>query len=311
MGIASVSKMQNTVSDKPLKTLFDPGSDKTFLNRRILPRGVNGDTVDTSAVNALDGADETNQKVVLEGLTAPGFSATQRTDKKAAAHVFNQPDSPYDLVLGLDLLVPLGIDASCLTQTMTWLGDSVSWKPKSCFDDSNLADPVSYETCCLFVNSTSDDLDERIESRLTAVDVKGSKHEKVNADCAAKQQTHLTPEQQIDLAEILKDCTPLFTGELGCHPGHKVHLELNADAKPIHTRPHPVPANNEAVFQAEIERLVQTGALSRAGPSEWSSPTFMVPKKDGIRAQWVSDFCALNEVIKREVCTSPRAQDML
>jgi hypothetical protein len=193
---------------------------------------------------------------------------------------------------------------------MTWLDESVSWKPKSYFDDANLADSVSYETHCFFVNS-SDDFDEWIESHSTAtVNVKESKYGKVDTDCAAKQQIHLTPEQQIDLAEVLKDYTPLFNGKLGCYPGCKVHLELNTDAKPFHTRPHPVPENNKAVFKAELERLVQIGVLSRTGPAEWLSPTFVVPKKDG-RVRWVSDFRALNKVIKRKVYTSPRIQDIL
>jgi hypothetical protein len=74
-----------------------------------------------------------NQKVVLEELTLAEFSATQRIDKKVSAYVFDKPSSPYDLVLGLDLLVPLGIDISCSTQTIPWLDESVSWKPFDAF----------------------------------------------------------------------------------------------------------------------------------------------------------------------------------
>jgi hypothetical protein len=119
------------------------------------------------------------------------------------------------------------------------------------------------------------------------------------------------PEQQIDLAEVSKDCAPLFAGKLGCCPGHEVHLELNADAKPFCTRPHLVPANNKAVFKAELECLVQAAGLSRTGLSEWLSPTFTVPKKDGRVLRWASGFHASNKVIKRKVCTLPRVQDRL
>ena len=80
--------------------------------------------------------------MVLEGLTLPEFSATRRIVKKASAYAFYQPESPYDLIFGLNLLVPLGIDTSCLSQTMTWLDETVSWKPKSYFDDTAPADPV-------------------------------------------------------------------------------------------------------------------------------------------------------------------------
>jgi hypothetical protein len=174
------------------------------------------------SVNALNGADEIDQKAVLEGLALPEFSAThQRTDKKASDCVFDQQESPHDLVLGLDPLVPLGTDISCLSQTMTWSDESVSWKLKSCFDDSNLADPVSYKTHCFFIN-WNEDFNEWIESHSTTVNIKGSECEKVGStDHATKQQVHLKPEQQIDPAEVLKDCTPLFAGKLGCYPGHK------------------------------------------------------------------------------------------
>jgi hypothetical protein len=157
----------------------------------------------------------------------------------------------------------------------------------------------------------NDDFDEWIESHSTSVDIKSSEHEKVDVDCAAAQQTHLTPSQQAELAEVLKAFTNLFSGEFGCCPGHQVHLlELNDDAKPFQARPHAVPDHNEVVFKEESERLVLTGALSRAGPSEWLSPTFTVPKKDG-RVRWVSDFCALNKFIKLKACTLPCIQDIL
>ncbi len=60
-------------------------------------------------INTLNGVDMVNKKKILQGLTLPEFSVTQIIDKKVSAYVFDQPNSPYDLVLGLDLLVPLGI----------------------------------------------------------------------------------------------------------------------------------------------------------------------------------------------------------
>jgi hypothetical protein len=289
--------------------LFDPGSDKTFINRCVLPQGVNGKTVEPLPINTLNGIDTMNQKVVLEELTLPELSTTQKIDKKVSAYIFNQPSSPYDLIFGLDLLVPLGIDISCLTQTISWMGESVSWKPKSYFNDTNLKDSVAYETHCFYINSTND-FDTWVESHSASVDIKSSKYEKVDTDYVAKQQKHLTPSQQIELANVLKNYKHLFSGKLGCYPGYQVHLELNDDAKPFHTRPYPVPENNKVVFKAELEHLVQVGILSRTGPSEWLSPIFIIPKKDG-RVRWVSDFRALNKVIKRKVYTLPQIQDIL
>jgi hypothetical protein len=41
IGLLIAKKIQNLKSDRLLKTLFDSGSDKTFINRRVLPKGAN------------------------------------------------------------------------------------------------------------------------------------------------------------------------------------------------------------------------------------------------------------------------------
>jgi hypothetical protein len=47
----------------------------------------------------------------------------------------------------------------------------------------------------------------------------------------------------------------------------------------------------------EIERLGKIGVLRKINQSEWGSPTFIIPKKDGI-VHFISDFNELNKRIK-------------
>jgi hypothetical protein len=87
-------------------------------------------------------------------------------------------------------------------------------------------------------------------------------YEPVNAHDVARQQEHLTDAQQSNLAHVLSCYKKLFSGQLGCYPHRKVHLELKADAIPSQSCPYPVPQHHKAVFNEELNRLCEIGVLS-------------------------------------------------
>jgi hypothetical protein len=89
-----------------------------------------------------------------------------------------------------------------------------------------------------------------------------------------------------------------------------VHLKVEPNAKPVHSKPFAVAKTHEQVFKDELEHLCAIGALECCGAAEWAAPTFIIPKKDG-QVQWVSDFCALIELIKSKMFPLPRIQDIL
>jgi hypothetical protein len=64
-------------------------------------------------------------------------------------------------------------------------------------------------------------------------------------------------------------------------------------------RPYAIPVIHLEAFRKEIIHLVKIGILSPQGASEWPSPTFITPKKDG-RVRCVSDLRELNKVVKKK-----------
>ena len=150
-------------------------------------------------------------------------------------------------------------------------------------------------------------LDSYLPSPKTILD---AKYEKLDVDTFAKEQSHLTCSQQDDLRDLLRKHERLFSGELGLYPHKKMHIELEPNAEPVHARAYSVPRMHEDTFKKELDHLVALGVLSYQGVSEWASPSFIIPKKDG-RVRWISDLRALNKVIKRKVYPLPLIDDVL
>jgi hypothetical protein len=121
---------------------------------------------------------------------------------------------------------------------------------------------------------------------------------------------YLITQQKADLKQVLSEFTKLFDCTLGVYPHKKFHNKLELEAKPRHARPYSVPAIHLETFKTELIHLCEIGVLQPQGASEWSSPTFITPKKDG-RVCWVSDLRELNKVVRQRQYPLPFIQDIL
>ena len=81
----------------------------------------------------------------------------------------------------------------------------------------------------------------------------------------------------------------MFDGNLRVYLHKKVHIDIDPNAKPEHSRPYPVPRIHLNTFKKELNHLVRIGVLASQQESDWASPSFIIPKKDGA-VRWISDF---------------------
>ena len=137
-----------------------------------------------------------------------------------------------------------------------------------------------------------------------------AKYEATTATEVASQQNHLTSKQKQQLTAALADAQTLFDGKLGHYKDSLIHLDIMPNAVPVHSRPYSIPEKLKPAFKKELDHLVSIGVLESCGRTEWASPTFIIPKKDG-RVRWISDLRELNKVLKRKVYPLPLIDDVV
>ncbi len=125
-----------------------------------------------------------------------------------------------------------------------------------------------------------------------------------------KGLTYLNAHQKADLLWVLQESNKMFDGTLGVYPHKKLHIDIDPNAKPVHSRPYPLPWIHLKIFKKELNHFVRIDVLAAQQESEWVSPSFIIPKK-GSRVRWISNLCQLNKVIRRKQHPLPIITDIL
>ena len=128
---------------KLLRVLFDTGSDITLINKRALPKNAKPSIKrDQQAVTGVHGTKPLNREVFLEDTSFPEFSPTQKVPGPIRATVFDNEDSAYDIIVGMDLMQTLGIDVRCKTKTVEWNDMIIPFRPRDYFRSPLLAESL-------------------------------------------------------------------------------------------------------------------------------------------------------------------------
>ncbi len=112
------------------------------------------------------------------------------------------------------------------------------------------------------------------------------------------------------MLQVLQENNKIFDGTLGVYPHKKVHIDIDPNAKSVHSRPSPVPQIHLKTFKKELNHIVRIFVLAAQQESERASPSFIIPKKDG-RVCWISNLRQLNKVIRCKQYLLPIITDIL
>ena len=292
VSLFAANTIQKKESRSLLRAMFDTGGSHTMIHAKVLPPGAVPLTQEKRSFKTIAGNFLSGRLVYLDNIVLPEFDKTRRIDG-INAFVFDEPCA-YDIILGRDFLQKARIDVLYSTKRIVWMDKSIPLR--SSLERQSIVDS--------FLTELGDD------SEILTTNILDAKYGKVDVDEVTKQQSHLSESQQQKLHQVLKNYDILFDGTLGHYRKRQIHLELTEDAQPVHARPYPVAKAHEQAFKKELDHLVEIGVLRPCGMTEWASPTFIVPKKDG-RVRWVSDFRTLNKSLKRKVYPLPIIQDVL
>lgn len=208
----------------------------------------------------------------------------------------------YDMIIGRDLMTALGIVLDFKNKTVEWEGAELEMRD---FDSEK---PTRKEIKAALQVTSEPTVTQQETSRLTKI--LDATYGKADLYQVSQNATHLNEVQQKELYELLKKYESIFDGKLSQWDTEPVEFEFQEDAKPHSHRHFPIPHIHKETFKKEILRLVEIGVLEQVEGSEWGSPTFIIPKKDG-KVRFVSDFRILNKKIKRKPYPLPRIAELL
>jgi len=257
------------------KALLDTGSSKTIIDGSSLleAAGISMEKAEPIVYHTKEGTFTTNKQAQVTAVM-PQFSKHRTLQFTAQVDDRRLIAATYDIIIGRDFLSKYKIKL-----------DFSSNPPSIHWDELQLEMVYKIETQA-----------DQVRAKLRTT---------VNG-C-----THLSNRNKEQLFTLLQRYQSVFNGTLGIAKGvAPIELDLKDGAKSIQSRPIPIPEAKLHTVKQDIQELEDLGVIERCPPSEWSFPSFVVPKKDGTD-RLVTDFRKLNEVLKRKPFPIPTLSELI
>ena len=226
------------------------------------------------------------------------------------SHSFDLDESKdgigYDMLIGRDLLDKLKIDLRFSDKMIKWEDQLVPMKSFSkTWKDKH---PTRKEVKATILRSIAPRSTQQATDR--ALKILDSEYVKADLNNIVDNADSLNDEQKAMLLKLLKQFENLFDGTLGKWNTNPVVIEMKPGSKPTSSRSYSVPRINKQTFKNELDRLIKIGVLEQVQESEWGTPVFIIPKKEGT-VRFLTDYRRVNGQIIRKPFPIPKIADTL
>ena len=285
--------------------MLDSGASDSIIRKRYV-RHLKQKFKDNEIIYEVAGGDFSTNKEVKVRFSLPDFK-----DSKIITHKFQIDESKddgigYDAIIGRDLLIAMGINLNFKDEVIEW--DQMV-TPMQDYQQQKPSHKQTREELRVLMTPSEEPIAAQ-ENLSRARKILDADYHKADLREVVSKQASLDSDEKEELLELLQEFEELFDGTLGDWDTEPVDFELKEDAKPHSARYYPMARIHKETFKTEIKRLVKLKVLEEVRESEWGSPTFILPKKNG-SVRFLSDFRQLNTKIKRKPYPLPRIGDVL
>jgi hypothetical protein len=205
-----------------------------MIKRSALPKGVITKLLgETKLVKTLAGHLKTQEIVTMHDLRLPKFDKNRRINKQKVL-VFEIDNVKYDIIT--NFLSKTGIKLNYSEGNMEWFDCSIPLHSPGGLDSKEF-DAMED----MFHIQVEDEIFGEDWLECFATEILDAKYEKTDVAEVMKRLTHLNAHQKADMLQVLQENNKMFNGTLGVYPHKKVHNDIDSNAKPVHSRPYPVP----------------------------------------------------------------------
>jgi hypothetical protein len=295
---------------KTYRVLIDTGCSRTIVRRRVLPDiHFNSKRTSKETLWNTNGGTFLTKYEIPVTFALPEFAPSKEVSwNMAVDETEKNAHQKYDMIIGRDLQQALGFDILWSKGLLVW--DGIAVPMKSAAEATKLTKQQEHDFSLDEIYQMYQEGEVLMEATNRAMRILDAKYEKADINQAVNDMDHLSSVQKQQLKALLFKYEHLFDGTLGHWDTEPVDFELKEGAKPYHAKAYPIPHIHEQTLRKEIDRLVKLGVLKKCSDSEWASPTFIIPKKNGT-VRVVSDFRKLNSLLKRKPFPIPKIQDVL